>query len=208
MKLAEKTVKEYLDLLGSDAPVPGGGSASALCGAQGAALVAMVAGLSVGKAKYAQYQELYPKTIEAATKIKEELINQADRDTEAYNLVMQAYKLPKDTDEEREYRTTSITSATRLATQVPFDTMKYCLGGLRVTQKLVGCSNVNAASDLGVAALNLLAGVKGAWQNVLINLQGLNEEKELIKYRKEGERIVWEAEMMAEEIYRAVIKNM
>ena len=96
MKLAEMTVTEYLEILNSDAPAPGGGSASALCGAQGAALVSMVAGLTIGKKKYVDDQALCESVAKQASELKNALLAQVDKDTEAFNLVSAAFKLPKD----------------------------------------------------------------------------------------------------------------
>lgn len=207
MKLAENTVTEYLEVLGSDAPAPGGGSASALCGAQGAALVAMVAGLTIGKVKYAADQELCAEIALRTYELRDELLSQVDRDTEAFNLVSAAYRLPKSTDLEKEARKKVIRDATKEATEVPFKTMELGLEALQCAKKLVGHSNVNAASDLGVAALNLLACVKGAWLNVLINIGGL-EEAAAQNFRTGGEKTVTIAQGVADEIYRAVSEGM
>lgn len=208
MKLAENTLREYLDLLGSDAPAPGGGSASALCGAQGASLVAMVAGLTVGKKKYPLDQELCTKVKEEALSLKDDLLKQVDRDTEAFGLVSEAFRLPKETEEQREARATAIAEATLVATKVPFETMKLCGRALSLTKSLVGHSNTNAVSDLGVAALNLIAGIKGAWLNVLINLSGLDDEHKEDRFKKEGEEIVEASQREADEIYGAVCKML
>ncbi len=205
MKLSEMTVTSYLDVLNSDAPAPGGGSASALCGAQGAALVSMVAGLTIGKKKYPLDQELCVEVAEKASKLKDALLAQVDKDTEAFNLVSAAFKLPKETEEEKALRKKAIQDATLIATQVPFETMKLCLETLRYTKSLIGHSNTNAASDLGVSALDLIACMKGAWLNVLINLGGL-EDGELAKvFRAQGEEMVATAQKEAEEIYQATL---
>ena len=205
MKLAELTVTSYLDLLNSDAPAPGGGSASALCGAQGAALVSMVAGLTIGKKKYPDDQDLCKDVAEKASKLKDAFLTQVDKDTEAFNLVSAAFKLPKETEEEKAARAKAIADATLVATQVPFETMKLCLETLRYTKSLIGHSNTNAASDLGVSALNLLACIKGAWLNVLINLGGLEDEAKAKDFRKKGEEMVATAQKEADEIHQATL---
>lgn len=205
MKLSEMTVTSYLDLLNSDAPAPGGGSASALCGAQGAALVSMVAGLTIGKKKYPLDQELCMEVAQKASGLKDALLKQVDKDTEAFNLVSAAFKLPKETEEEKAIRKKAIQDATLIATQVPFETMKLCLNTLHYTKSLIGHSNTNAASDLGVSALDLIACMKGAWLNVLINLGGL-EDGELAKvFRAQGEEMVATAQKESEEIYQATL---
>ena len=205
MKLTEMTISSYVDLLNSDAPAPGGGSASALCGAQGAALVSMVAGLTIGKKKYPLDQELCIEVAKKTSALKDALLAQVDKDTEAFNLVSAAFKLPKETEEEKAARSKAIADATLVATEVPFETMKICLETLSYTKALIGHSNTNAASDLGVSALNLIACMKGAWLNVLINLGGLSDEAKANEYRTKGEEMVKTAQKEAEEIYQATL---
>ena len=104
MKLIDMQVKEYLDVLKSDAPAPGGGSVSALAGAQGVALFMMVADLTLGKEKYVDYQEVCREAKEKGAALYEELVASVDKDTEAFNLIAAAFKMPKKTDEEKAAR--------------------------------------------------------------------------------------------------------
>ncbi|MBR0026085.1 MAG: cyclodeaminase/cyclohydrolase family protein, partial [Clostridia bacterium] len=108
MKLAELRVDEFASILASDAPAPGGGSAAALEGALGAALTAMVCSLTVGKKKYADYQELAEATQKKAGELKDRFIDVMDRDTEAFNIVSAAFGMPKETDEEKAARSAAI----------------------------------------------------------------------------------------------------
>ncbi len=204
MKLVEMTVKDYLELLKSDAPAPGGGSVSALSAAQGVGLIAMVADLTIGKEKYADYEQVCKTAKEKALALYEELVEGIDKDTEAFNKVSAAYKLPKETESEKAARTAAIREANLGATEVPFHTVKLCLEGLKTAETIVGKSNPNAVSDLGVAALNLLAGVKGAWLNVKINLPGIKDEAAKVRF-EEGYRLVKEAEELATEICKEVL---
>ena len=207
MKLCDMTLTDYLEVLRSNAPAPGGGSASALCGAQGAALVAMVAALTIGKKKYPLDQELCIEVEQRASELKDELLAQVDKDTAAFGLVSQAMKLPRESEEEREARAKEIAKATYQATQVPFETMELCLKGLQYAKALLGHSNTNAASDLGVAALNLNACMKGAWLNVLINIGGIDEEQADV-FRIKGEKMVEKAERDSQEIYSVIRKSL
>lgn len=207
MKLVDLTVKDYLDVLKSDAPAPGGGSVSALSAAQGVGLVAMVADLTIGKEKYAEYDEACRAAKEKALSLYAQLVEGIDKDTEAFNKVSAAYKLPKDSDEQKAARSAAIRAANVGATEVPFETVKLCLEGLKVTETIVGKSNPNAASDLGVAALNLLAGIKGAWLNVKINLPGIKDEELKAKFEG-GAELVAEAEAIAKEIYEKVLASL
>ena len=173
MKLIDHTVAGFLDALASNAPAPGGGSVSALCSANGAALTAMVARLTVGRKKYLEFHDLMEELIPKADALKEQLTAVIDEDTDAYLTVSNAYKLPKETEEEKAARAQAIDEGMQLSTRVPLKTMNLTVETLRLAEQLVGKSNVNAASDLGVAALNLKTGLIGAYYNVRINLDGL-----------------------------------
>lgn len=207
MKLVDMTVRDYLDLLKSDAPAPGGGSVSALSAAQGVGLVAMVADLTIGREKYAEYEQVCKEAKEEALKLYEALVAAIDEDTEAFNKVSAAYKMPKDTDEQKAARSAAIRKANVGATQVPYETIKLCLAGLKVTETMVGKSNPNAASDLGVAALNLMAGIRGAWLNVKINLPGIKDEAAKAQFKK-GAEMVDEAYVLASRIYEEVLTSL
>ena len=159
--LSEMKINDYIDLLASDAPAPGGGSASALCGAQGAGLCAMVAALTLGKKKYEEHQELCRDVYEQARMLSERMCALIDEDTEAFNRVSAAFKLPKDTDEDKAARKTAIAEATLGATMVPLDTLHRAHDGLELAKMLIGKSNTNCASDIGVAALNLVSCARG-----------------------------------------------
>ena len=139
--------------------------------------------------------------------IYDELIIGIDKDTEAFNKVSAAFKLPKDTDEQKAARSKAIQEDTVTATEVPYETMALCMKGLEITQKIVGKSNPNAASDLGVAALNLLAGLKGAYLNVKINLPSIKDEA-IAAGLEAAESMVVRAQKTAEKIYEEVLESL
>lgn len=204
MKLIDLKVKEYLDILLSDAPAPGGGSVSALAGAQAAALMGMVCDLTTSKVKYEEYHD----TCKVA-KVKADLLYRGfaegvDKDTEAYNLVANAFKMPKETDEEKAARRKAIDDGTLEATKVPFSVMKMAAEGLELAQQLVGNTNPNTASDLGVAVLNLMTCMKGAWLNVKINLPGVKDEALAAEYQAKGEEMVKKGEEIAKQLYAEI----
>ena len=207
MKLVDMTVKNYLDVLKSEAPAPGGGSVSALSAAQGAGLVAMVCDLTIPKEKYAEYKDLCQQVKAEILEVFDELVIGIDKDTEAYNKVSAAFKLPKGTDEEKAARSKAIQEATIVATEVPYETMSLCMKGIEITAKIVGKSNPNASSDLGVAALNFLAGIKGAYLNVMINLPGIKSEEQKARF-KDAEEMVKKAEAAADKIYKEVLASL
>lgn len=206
MKIVELKLDEYLDLLGSDAPAPGGGSVSALSGAQGIALMNMVCSLTIGKEKYAEFEKDCITAKEKGEVLIAELAAAIDEDTEAFNLVSAAFKRPKETEEDKQARSKAIGEATLVATEVPFKTMTLSLEGLETVAGLVGRSNSNAVSDLGVAALNLMAAVKGAWYNVLINLSGVKDPVKRSFFEEEGKETVRNAMVLAEKIESEIME--
>ena len=208
MKLAELKTSEFVDLLASDAPAPGGGSAAALEGALGAALTAMVCGLTVGKKKYAEYQELAEEAQKKATDLKARFVDVMDRDTEAFNVVSAAFGMPKETDEEKAARSAAIQKGLEGCTKTPFEMMELAVETLELTASILGKSNDSAASDLGVSALSLRAAIQGAWLNVLINIGSLKNKELAEDYRAKGEALLAKALPLADQIYDTVVKSM
>lgn len=195
MNLYEMPVENYLAVLASSEPAPGGGSASALAGAQGAGLVAMAANLTLGRKKYAAFEAGCTALAASAQALMDKLTAQIQADTQAFCLVAQAMKLPKDAPQ----RPAAMEAATLTATEVPLETMELGLTGLEYAQQLSEGFNTNAASDLGVGAWQLLSCVEGAWLNVQINLPGLSEAARE-SYREKGLEILQKARKLQEEI--------
>ncbi|MBC1520044.1 cyclodeaminase/cyclohydrolase family protein [Listeria aquatica] len=206
MKLVDMKITEFVDVLGSDAPAPGGGSASALAASVGSALTMMVAQLTIGKKKYVEYDELMKQVLKEATEVNQALLEAIDKDTEAFNQVSAVFSMPKETDEEKAARKEAMQKALKLAAEAPYDIMTLASKAITITGKAVGKSNVNAASDLGVAALNLKSGLQGAWLNVLINLSGIKDEAFVAKYKKDGEALLQTSCDRADEIYQAILE--
>lgn len=202
--MMNQSLRGYLDSLKSNSPAPGGGAASALSGAQGMALIMMVANLTIGREAYKENWALSEKALEDASRIMEDIIACIEKDVEAYNKVMDAYKLPKVTDSDKENRKIAIRQATLGATQVPFDVMVLTLEGLKVAEYLVERTNPNCSSDLGVAALNLLACGQGVWLNVLTNLSGIKNPEKEKEFENQGRLLFQEMEALAKEIYKRV----
>lgn len=209
MKLAEMQVTEFVNLMASDAPAPGGGSAAALEGALGAALTAMVCALTVGKKKYADVQELAVESQKKADDLKARFVDVMDRDTEAFNAVSAVFAMPKDTDEQKAARKAAMQEALKGCTKTPFEMMQLACETLELTRSLVGRLNASAASDLGCSALALRAAIQGAWLNVLINISGIAaDEAFAAEYRKNGEALLAKALPLADEIYEEILKTM
>ncbi len=205
MKLVELKVNEFCDVLSSDAPAPGGGSTAALEGAVGAALTAMVASLTLGKKKYAEYEDIAKETIQKANQIKIKFIDVLDRDTEAFNGVSAVFAMPKNTDDEKAARKEAMQKALKACTETPMEMMELCLESLKVTESILGKFNTSAASDLGVSALSIKAAVQGAWLNVLINLAGINDEEYVKEYKEKGQKILDQVLPLADKIYNEIL---
>lgn len=208
MKLAELKTAEFVDLLASDAPAPGGGSAAALEGALGAALTAMVCSLTIGKKKYAEFEELAAEAQKKAAGLKARFVDVMDRDTDAFNVVSAAFGMPKATDEEKAARSAAIQKGLEGCTKTPFEMMELAAETLELTASILGKSNDSAASDLGVSALSLRAAIQGAWLNVLINIGSLKNKELAEDYRKKGEALLAKALPLADQIYDTVVKSM
>ena len=132
------------------------------------------------------------------------MTDQVDRDTDAYNLVAAAFKMPKATDEEKAVRRKAIADATLVATEVPFETLRLSVAALELADKMLGHYNTNCASDLGVGGLNLHTCVHGAWLNVLINLGGVKDEAKAAFFSEEGKKLVARADEIAQRIQDTV----
>ena len=173
---ADLTVGQFVERLSSAEPVPGGGSASAVAAALGAALVSMVSSLSTGRPKY----EVFAATLVHAGAVGKELAAEfmriADRDARAYAGYSAALKLPKESETDKETRRTAICAAARVASDAPMECVMACRRLAVEAESLAGRSNVNASSDVLVAALLAEAGARGAAENVRINLPATGDE--------------------------------
>lgn len=169
------TVSEFVNRLASDEPVPGGGSASAVAASLGAALVAMVASLSEGRPRYIMYADVHRRTKAAGTELADRLLRIADEDAAAYTAYSVALKLPRETAEEQAARTDALQAAAKAAAEVPLRCVEACLEVVGGAELLAARCNVNASSDLDVAALLAEAAARGAAENVRVNLPSVGD---------------------------------
>ena len=167
------SVTDFLKKLSSESPTPGGGSAAAVAGAMGAALVSMVCNLSLGKGKYLEHENLIKTSLEKANLLLENLLQCARDDVNAYNEVMNAFKLPKDSTPDKNLK---IENACKNAIIPPENTIKNCEEIIKLAKNLFGKSNKNASSDLNCAQVLAEAGIKSALENVKINLNFIGDE--------------------------------
>jgi formiminotetrahydrofolate cyclodeaminase len=173
--LTEHSVSKFLDELASSSPAPGGGSVAALAGALGAALTSMVCNLTIGKKKYAEAEGELKNVLAKSEELRGIITKLIDRDTDAFNKVMEAYGLPKETDGQKALRTAAIQGATKEATLIPLEVMKHCIDGIALAKIVAEKGNTNSLSDAGVAALMFHAACEGAALNVRINLNGIQD---------------------------------
>ena len=175
----------FLDELASAAPTPGGGSAAAFTAAQSAALVAMVAGLTMGKKKYAGVEDRMRVILEEAEQLRQELMQTVDDDADAFEGLMDAYRLPKDSEDEISKRNESILMATYQAAEVPLRTVRAARDLLTLSKEVAETGNLNAISDAGSAAALAFAAAVSAGANVRINLSALKEDEHAARLLKD-----------------------
>jgi len=204
MAFSDKTLQAFLDEVASAEPAPGGGSVAALSGALGASLVAMVCRLTIGKKGYeavsAEMQAILPR----AEALQRELRDLMQADTDAYARVMDAYKLPKQTDAEKAARTRAIQNALKHASDIPLRVAELCAQVLELARPVAEKGNKNAASDGGVGALMAEAGLRGAAFNVSINLGAINDEAFVREHRARVQQLLADAEQRKNEIMKIV----
>jgi glutamate formiminotransferase/formiminotetrahydrofolate cyclodeaminase len=184
--LTQKPVRTFLDELASSAPAPGGGSAAALGAAIGAALVSMVANLTVGKKKYVDVQEDIQRILERSETLRRRCEELLEQDVTAYTKVSEAYRMPRETDEQKEARSAAIQEALKGATSVPMALAEACVQILKLCPETAEKGNLRAVSDVGVGALMAEAALRAAALNVWINLGSIKDQDFVLK---EGGRL-------------------
>lgn len=203
-KLVDMTLTDFTDETASESPAPGGGSVSAYMGAMGVALGTMVANLSSHKRGWDDRWEEFSKWAEKGMQYQSELIRLVDEDTDAFNKIMDAFGLPKKTDEEKAIRKQAIQDATKNAIMVPFKVMEVAHKALEVIKAMAETGNPNSVSDAGVGALALRSSVKGAFLNVKINSGDLEDKTFVQTVRKKADVIDKETETLEKEILTIV----
>lgn len=189
MKLVEMDVIKFLNEVDSNSPAPGGGSVAALASSLGVSLGRMVAHLSFGKKKYEansdEAKAAFVKNFDELLKIKDELNILIDKDSEAYNTVMAAFKLPKETDEEKAIRNAEIQKCTKFAIQTPYDIVVLSGKAISLLGTILEYGNQNAITDIGVGTMLLMTGLEGGILNVKVNLSSIKDQEYVQKISKE-----------------------
>ncbi len=196
--------ESFYDEVASSSPAPGGGSVAASAGVLASALTAMVCRLTVGKKAFAEVKEELTDIRDKSDILRGELTKLIDTDKEAFNKVMEAFKLPKDTEE----RAAAVEAATKGAAEVPLTVMAKSLEVLRMAEVVAQKGNPHSVSDAGVASLMGLAAIEGAGYNVRINLSSLNDKQFVARLGAEADRIVKEGREVAARIKAHVEKSL
>ena len=190
MKTTDTTVGEFVRRLSGGSATPGGGSVAALSGALSAALCAMVGRLTTGRAKYQEIRAEMEQMQNAADRLTVELLELVDKDIEAYEGVVTAWRMPKQTEEHRSSRQEAIQKATKEAALVPMETLRILAELTGLVEKALFKGNPNCLTDAGVAALLIHAAAQGAAFNVRVNVSGIDDKDFVRKLKSELEEVL------------------
>ncbi len=203
-EIKDQSIQFFLDELASKSATPGGGSVSALMGAQSAALTSMVCNLTIGKPKYAEVEAEMQALLQKSEALREKLTGLIKSDVEVFNRLMTAYGLPKETDEEKAARTEAIQTVLKAATQVPLDCARACAEAIDLSRCAANIGSIGVISDAGAAVMAGYSGLKSAALNVYINTGSLKDRSFAEAKLLELETILKNAEGVVEETYQLV----
>lgn len=203
----EKKICEYLEVLSSKAPVPGGGGASALAGALGNALGQMVVNLTVGKKKYAEVEEMQ-EYLERLKTMQQEFLHLSDRDAEVFAPLAECYRLPSATPEEKEHKETVMEEKLLDASMVPVEIMEKALELLEILDVLADKGSRMAVSDVGVAVQFTRTALLGAVMNVYINTKSMKNREKAEEINQNAKRMIKIGTSQADEIYEKVLAQL
>lgn len=204
----EKKICEYLEVLSSKAPIPGGGGASALAGALGNALGQMVVNLTVGKKKYAEVEEEMQEYLEHLKNMQQEFLHLSDRDAEVFAPLAECYRLPSATPEEKEHKETVMEEKLLDASMVPVEIMEKALELLEILDVLADKGSRMAVSDVGVAVQFTRTALLGAVMNVYINTKSMKNRVKAEEINQSAKRMVKIGTSQADEIYEKVLAQL
>ncbi len=202
--IKDKSIQLFLEELASKSPTPGGGSVSALMGAQAAALVSMVCNLTIGKEKYAEVESVMITLLGEAEALREKLMTLIAADVDTFNNLMSAYALPKESDAEKSRRSEVIQQALKLATQVPLECARACAEVVKLSRIAAQNGNLVVISDAGAAVMSAYGGLKSASLNVYINTNNLKDSDFVKSTLLDLDVILKDVDVLAEEIFQIV----
>lgn len=208
MKISEKTCIEFVNVLASKSAVPGGGGAAALVGAIGMALGSMVCNLTIGKKKYAEYEESVNEILVKAREIEKKLLSMIDKDAKNFLPLSKAYGLPNSTEEEKKIKEEIMENALKVACEVPIDIVRVCFDAIKLHEDLVDKGSKLAISDVGVGVQCLRAAILSGKLNVVININSIKDMEYVETIRKEVNSVVEEGVKICDEVYAKVEKAL
>ncbi|HJA72564.1 MAG TPA: cyclodeaminase/cyclohydrolase family protein [Candidatus Lachnoclostridium stercoravium] len=204
----KKTIEEFLGELSSKAPVPGGGGASAIGGAIGNGLGQMVANLTIGKKKYAEYEEELKELLERMKELQRGFTDLADRDGEVFAPLAAAYRLPYETDLEKQYKDQVMEASLLAASLIPMQIMETCMEMLAILSVLAEKGSRMAISDVGVGVQFIRASLTGAAMNVFINTGSMKNRDEAERLNERAQLMIDRGTEAADEIYDKILKGL
>ena len=207
-ELIDMNLRAFSFETASESPAPGGGSIAAYCGALGAALVTMSANLSAHKRGWDDQWEVFSDWGSSSIANQKKLLTLVDKDAQSFNLIMAAFKLPKSTDEEKTIRLEAIQAATKKAIEIPLEVMQTAYASFEAIKKMAEIGNPNAITDVGVAALCARTAVIGAFLNLKINCNSLDDKSFVKKVIAKGQKMADEAEDFESEVLNIVNKAL
>jgi methenyltetrahydrofolate cyclohydrolase len=203
-EIKDKSIQIFLDELASKSATPGGGSVSALLGAQSAALTSMVCNLTLGKPKYAEVEAEMQVLLQKSEALREKLTGLIKADVDVFNRLMAAYGLPKGTDEEKFARAEVIQAVLKAATEVPLDCARACAEAIELSRCAANKGNPGVISDAGAAVMAGYGGLKSAALNVYINTGNLKDRQFAETKLAELETILKDVDVVVEDVYQTV----
>ncbi|MDN5311273.1 MAG: methenyltetrahydrofolate cyclohydrolase [Thermoanaerobacteraceae bacterium] len=206
--LIKKSCEEFIEVLASKEPVPGGGGAAALMGAVGMALGNMVGNLTVGKEKYKDAEKEVYEIMEKSRNLQDHLLKLVDEDAEVFKDVAAAYKMPKETEEQKKQKEEAMQKALKKACSVPLDIMKSASEAIKLQRRLADIGSKLAISDVGVGTYCLKAALLSGRLNVLINLNGITDKDFVKKTSEEMELLVKQSIEIADETNKIVEQKL
>jgi glutamate formiminotransferase/formiminotetrahydrofolate cyclodeaminase len=206
--LLDFNLREFANELSIDSPAPGGGSTAALCGALSASLSSMVSNLTVGKKEYKNVQKDVKEIAVKAQSLKDEFLRAVDLDTIAFNKLMEAYRLPKKTEEQKQERDQAVEEAVKEATMVPFGVLEKSIDALNLAREIALKGNKNSLSDAGVAGLTGQVAAEGAYYNIKINLPNLQDSEFKSKIKKQAASLKKKALKLGDELKEIIEKEL
>ncbi|ADK16790.1 MULTISPECIES: cyclodeaminase/cyclohydrolase family protein [Clostridium] len=208
MKLADKSCTDFIEVLASKAATPGGGGGSAITGAIGMALGGMVCNLTIGKKKYAQYDEKVKGILKRSDELQAELLKMMDADAECFLPLSKAYGMPKDTEEQKKIKEETLEKCLKQACSVPVSIVKQAYEAIKLHEALVDNCSKLAISDVGVGVQCLRAAIIGAQLNVIININSIKDQEYVKKVKAETEPLVEEGIKIADKVYEKVVSAL